>query len=137
MMVLVALRTPVREVSVTMVLVVLRMMAPEGRHTQGQVVHAMRVPVVPAIRAQGARAEDVHRFANDGVPRLSNVYIAGWKTAADWAAFRHTLGSSRGCWCWGNRHANRNVWAVSSARRASCLRSGVGCWTRRSAANAD
>jgi len=42
-------------------------MAPEGRHIQGQVVHAMRVPVVRAIRGQGERAEDAHRFANDGV----------------------------------------------------------------------
>lgn len=66
MMVLVAPRTRVREVRDMTVLVALRMMAPEGRHIQGPVVHAMRVPVVRAIRAQGGRAEDVHRFASDG-----------------------------------------------------------------------
>src|SRR5262245_11307814 len=68
MMALVVPHTAVLEVRDMTVLVAPRTMAPEGRHTPGRAVHAMRVPVVHAIRAWAVPAAVVHRSANDGVP---------------------------------------------------------------------
>lgn len=86
MMALVVPCTPVLEVRGMTVLVALLTMAPEGRHTPGRAVHAMRVPVVHAIRVRAVPAAVVHRSANDGIPFSGMIHNHGLQGDAPQAA---------------------------------------------------